>query len=164
MVFCRLKGGKSMTLENLLNKYPATEDYLIEALREYQTQKKDHCVTEKEIVRFATYFHVTESKVCGVVSFYSFLSDQPKGKYVIRVCKDVPCYVTGSESILKTIETKLGIHPGETTPDNLFTLEYTGCLGACDHSPALRINEKTYTDLTADKIKAILSECREGKS
>jgi len=152
-----------MKLETFLNKYPATEDYLIEALREYQVQKNDHSVTEKEIKLFAQYFHVTESKVCGVVSFYSFLSDKPKGKYVIRICKDVPCYINDSESILKTLEQKLGIHPGETTPDNLFTLEYSACLGACDHSPVIRINEKTYTDLTPDKIKAILSECREGK-
>jgi NADH-quinone oxidoreductase subunit E len=143
--FLSFEGGKPMTLEMLLKKYPATEDYLIEALREYQIHKSDHSVTEKEIVRFATYFHVTESKVCGVVSFYSYLYGQPK-------------------AILKTLETKLGIHPGETTSDMLFTLEYTGCLGACDHSPAIRINEKTYTDLTPDKIKAILSECREGKS
>jgi NADH:ubiquinone oxidoreductase subunit E len=162
--FLSLKGGKLMTLDALLNQYPATEDYLIEALREYQIQKKDHCVTEKEIAKFAVYFHVTVSKVCGVVSFYSFLSEKPKGKYVIRVCKDVPCYVNGSDSILKTLETQLGIHSGETTPEGLFTLECTACLGACDHSPAVRINEKTYTDLTADKIKALLSECREGKS
>lgn len=153
-----------MTLETLLKKYSDQEEYLIEALREYLTQKKDHSVTEKEIARFASYFHVTESKVCGVVSFYSFLSAKPKGKYVIRLCKDVPCYVNGSDMILKTLETKLGIHAGETTADQLFTLEYCGCLGACDHAPVMRVNEKTYTDLTPDKIKAILSELREGKS
>jgi len=153
-----------MKLETLLNKYPPTEDYLIEGLREYQIYKKDHSVSETEIKQFAKYFHVTESKVCGVVSFYSFLSDKPKGKYIIRICKDVPCYLNNSETILHTLEQMLEIHAGETTMDNLFTLEFSACLGACDHSPALRINEKTYTDLTPDKIKAILSECREEKS
>jgi len=153
-----------MTLDGLLKKYPNTEDYLIEALREYHIMKADHAVTEQEIGKIASYFHVTESKVCGVVSFYSFFSTHPKGKYVIRLCKDVPCFLNGSDGILETLKNRLGIQPGETTADGLFTLEVTSCLGHCDHSPAVRINEKTYTDLTPDRIKAILSECKEGKS
>jgi len=153
-----------MTLDTLLQMYPATEDYLIEALRAYHITKIDHSVSEQEIAQIASYFRVTESKVCGVVSFYSFFSSKPKGKYVIRLCKDVPCYVNGSDTLLETLKSTLGIQPGETTPDNLFTLEVTSCLGHCDHSPVLRINEKTYSDLTANRIKAIISECKEGKS
>ncbi|MDD3126236.1 MAG: NAD(P)H-dependent oxidoreductase subunit E [Candidatus Izemoplasmatales bacterium] len=153
-----------MTLESMIQKYPASPEYLVEALRDYQMAKNDHSVTESEIVKIAKYFNVTESKVCSVVSFYSFLSEKPKGRYVIRICRDVPCFVNKSESILKTLETRLGIKPGETTPDGLFTLEYTGCLGQCDHAPAFRINDMTYVDLTPDKVKAILSEYREEKS
>jgi NADH:ubiquinone oxidoreductase subunit E len=163
MIFCHEK-EETMTLEAFLSGYPATEDYVIEALRDYQAEKNDHCVTEAEIARFAAYFGITESKVCGIVSYYSYLSSVPKGQYVIRVCKDVPCFVNGSESVMKTLENRLGIKEGETTEDKMFTLELTGCLGHCDHSPCMRINEKTYHDLTPDKIKAILSECREGKS
>ena len=151
-----------MTLDTLLKMYPATEDYLIEALREYHIMKTDHAVSEHEIATIASYFHVTESKVCGVVSFYSFFSAHPKGKYVIRLCKDIPCFLNGSDTMLETLKSLLGIQPGETTKDALFTLEVTSCLGHCDHSPVLRINEKSYTDLTKDRIKAILSECREG--
>jgi len=151
-----------MTLDTLLKMYPATEDYLIEALREYHIMKTDHAVSEQEIAKIASYFHVTESKVCGVVSFYSFFSAHPKGKYVIRLCKDIPCFLNGSDTMLETLKTLLGVQPGETTNDALFTLEVTSCLGHCDHSPVMRINEKSYTDLTKDRIKAILSECREG--
>lgn len=153
-----------MSLDTLLKQFPATEDYLIEALRAYHVLKTDHSVSEQEIAKIASYFHVTESKVCGVVSFYSFFSTKPKGKYVIRLCKDIPCFLNGSDTVLNTIKTILGIQVGETTSDNLFTLEVTSCLGHCDHAPAVRINEKTYTDLTTDRIKAILSACREGKS
>lgn len=152
-----------MTLETLFSRYPAEKEYLVEALRDYMAEKDDHSATEEEIIRFAKHFGVTESKVCNVVSFYTYLSAEPKGKFVVRVCGDVPCYVNGSDAVLKTVEAKLGIHPGEVTPDGRFSLETTPCLGHCDHSPCLRINDVTHHDLTPDKIRAILAQCEGAK-
>ncbi len=147
-------------LKDILQKYPKKEDQLIEILLDYQSVKSNHYISKEEIIEIASYLSIPESKVCSVLSFYTFFSDHPRGKHIIQVCKDIPCYVSSSVDVLKVIESELGIRVNETTPNQQFTLEYTSCLGCCDVGPAMRINDKIYTHLTADKIKAILSEYR----
>ncbi len=147
-----------MLLKDLLQKYPKREDQLIEILLEYQNEKIDHYISKEEIEEISKYLNLPESKVCSVLSFYTFFSDKPRGKHIIQVCKDVPCYVSSDVDVLKIIEKELGIRVDETTSNKQFTLELTSCLGCCEAAPAMRINDKTYTHLTADKIKAILSE------
>src|SRR3989339_394638 len=149
-----------MVLKDVLQKYAKTEDQLIEILLDYQMVKSNHYISKEEIIEIASYLSIPESKVCSVLSFYTFFSDKPRGKHIIQVCKDVPCYVSSDINGLKIIERELGIRVNETTPNQQFTLEYTSCLGCCEVGPAMRINDKIYTHLTADKIKAILSEYR----
>ncbi len=149
-----------MVLKDVLQKYAKTEDQLIEILLDYQNVKSNHYISKEEIIEIASYLSIPESKVCSVLSFYTFFSDKPRGKHIIQVCKDVPCYVSSDINVLKIIERELGIRVNETTPNQQFTLEYTSCLGCCEVGPAMRINDKIYTHLTADKIKAILSEYR----
>ncbi|MBU1141120.1 MAG: NAD(P)H-dependent oxidoreductase subunit E, partial [Firmicutes bacterium] len=83
-----------MLLKEMLQKYPKTEDQLLEILLEYQTSKSNHYISKEEIIEIANYLGVAESKVCSVLSFYTFFSDKPRGKHIIQVCKDVPCYVS----------------------------------------------------------------------
>lgn len=147
-------------LEAILKKYPSNEEYLIEILLDYHGMKKDHSVTNDEIERIAKYLNVSESKVCSVISFYSLFSTKKKGRYIIQVCKDVPCYISEGTNILKTLERLIGIKVGETTNNLMFSLEYTSCLGCCDKAPAMRIDGQTYTKLTPEKVKAIISEYR----
>ncbi|MBU1144865.1 MAG: NAD(P)H-dependent oxidoreductase subunit E [Firmicutes bacterium] len=149
-----------MLLKEILKKYPKTEDQLIEILLDFQSTKNDHYISNEEIAEIAEYLNVPESKVCSVMSFYTFFSTVPRGKHIIQVCKDVPCYVASDINVLKIIEKELGIRVNETTSNQQFTLEYTSCIGCCDAAPAMRIDDKTYTNLTANKIKAILSEYR----
>jgi NADH-quinone oxidoreductase subunit E len=149
-----------MILKEILQKYPKKEDQLIEILLDYQSVKSNHYISKEDIIEIATYLSIPESKVCSVLFFYTFFSDKPRGKHIIQVCKDIPCYVSSNVDILKIIEKELGIRVNETTPNQQFTLEYTSCLGCCDVGPAMRINDKIFTHLTADKIKAILSEYR----
>lgn len=149
-----------MLLKEVLQKYPKTEDQLIEILLDYQTVKSNHYISKEEIIEIASYLSIPESKVCSVLSFYTFFSNKPRGKHIIQVCKDVPCYVSSDVDIIKIIEKELGIRVNETTPNQQFTLEFTSCLGCCEAGPVMRINDKVYTHLTADKIKAILSEYR----
>lgn len=147
-----------MSLKTILEKFPRSETYLISALLEFQDSKPDHCISDEDICTVADYLGITESKVCSVISFYTLLSRQPRGKYIIRVCKDVPCFLNSSTTILEALEDILGIHVGETTENRLFTLEYTSCLGCCNKAPAMMINGTTYTDLTVNKIKTIISD------
>ncbi len=150
-------------LEDLLEKYPQQEDQLIEILLDYQSQKQHRYISEEEIARIAAHLGVSESKVYSVVTFYTFFSTEPRGQHIIQVCKDVPCYINGERTMRSVLEKLLGIRVGETTRDKRFTLEQTSCLGHCDGAPAMRIDDKTFTNLDENKIKAIISEYRGAK-
>lgn len=97
-------------------------------------------------------------EVYGVITFYEFLSTKPKGKYIIRLCQTISCNLAGKEAIGKTLERELGIKFGETSLDKKYTLEYANCIGMCDQSPALLVNEQVFTKLTPYKVVEILKK------
>ena len=100
----------------------------------------------------------------GVMSFYTMFSPTPRGKYIIRLCESPPCHIMGAENLVEVLKAELGIKVGETTADGLFTLEHTACLGVCEVSPAMQINEVVFGRLTAERVKNILSDYRAGKA
>ncbi len=99
---------------------------------------------------------VSQTHVSGFITFYAMLSVRPHGKYIVRMCKSAPCHVRGAQEVVLAIEDLLGIQMGETTEDGRFTLEYCPCLGICDISPAIMINEKTYGDLTPEGVRELI--------
>jgi len=103
---------------------------------------------------------VPVSDIYGVVTFYSFFSMTPKGKYVIGVCLGTACYVKGSQLVLDKFGELLGIKPGQTTEDGLFTLDVLRCIGACAVAPAVSINGKVYPQVKVDNVKDIIAEYR----
>jgi NADH-quinone oxidoreductase subunit E len=100
------------------------------------------------------------SKLYGIATFYSLLTTRPKGKYRILFCKNAPCHVRGAKRVLEAIVSYLGVEPGETTKDGLFTLELTSCLGLCAVAPTMMIGEDLYGNLTPQKAIAILEDYR----
>jgi NADH-quinone oxidoreductase subunit E/NADP-reducing hydrogenase subunit HndA len=98
------------------------------------------------------------SEIYGVVTFYSFFSLTPKGKYVIGVCLGTACYVRGAQLVTDKFAEILGIKPGETTADGLFTLDVLRCVGACALAPAVSINGKIEAAVTVDKCAAIINK------
>jgi NADH:ubiquinone oxidoreductase subunit E len=123
-----------------------------------KAQDRFHYLSPKFMTNTADSLNLSVSDVYGVSTFYSFLSTWPLGANVIRVCKSLPCYLKGSEMILKSIEDSLGIKPGETTPDGRFSLELANCIGACDQAPAMLVNQDVHGNLTARKISKILKQ------
>ncbi len=101
------------------------------------------------------------SRVYGVVTFYAFLTEKPKGKYPISVCLGTACYVRGSEKLLDEFKRILGIEVGETTPDGKFSLDCLRCVGACGLAPVVMIGEKVYGRLQATEVRKILDELSE---
>ena len=100
--------------------------------------------------------HVPVSDIYGVVTFYSFFSLTPKGKYVIGVCLGTACYVKGGQNVIDKFADILKIKPGETTEDGLFTLDALRCIGACGIAPAISINGKVYPKVQlADCVKIV---------
>jgi len=99
-------------------------------------------------------------EVYEVATFYSMYNLKPVGKYMFEVCQTGPCMLRGSDSIIKYIEDKLGIKPGETTTDGLFTLKTVECLGACGYAPMMQLGKHYREHLTKEKVDAIIAECR----
>ena len=103
------------------------------------------------------------NKVYGFITFYAMFSVKPRGRYIIRMCKSAPCHVRGAQEIVDTLENMLGIKAGETTDDGLFTLEFCPCLGLCETSPAIMINDRAYSNLTPETTKDIIRQYRRGE-
>ena len=116
------------------------------------------CVSEDVQKAIAEGLGVTLAEVYGVATFYAQFSLHPKGKYLINVCLGTACYVKGSQSILDRLCKLLDVQVGGTTPDGMFTVEATRCLGACGLAPVMMINGKVYGRLTPEAIPAILDE------
>lgn len=146
-----------MQIETIVQRFPKTEDYLIEILLAVQKQNPEHYLPEKDLHVIATYLGIPDSRVSGVVDFYSFFSTKPRGKYIIQVCDNVPCRIRHSQMVIDTLNQLLGIRFHETTADKLFTLEPTSCLGYCDESPVMRVNDDIYTKLDPQKISEIIA-------
>jgi NADH-quinone oxidoreductase subunit E len=95
-----------------------------------------------------------------LATFYDFIYREPVGKFVIHICDGVVCWMNGFPSVLEYLFEKLGIGPGETTKDGLFTILPTACIGYCDLSPAVLVNGRPYGPLTPEKIDALLDKFR----
>ena len=104
------------------------------------------------------------SEIYGVVTFYSYFSLQPKGKYVIGICMGTACYVKGSQSLLDSFCNKLGIKEGQTTEDGMFTIDVLRCIGACGLAPVVSVNGKIYPHVTVKDIDKIIADCRKEES
>ena len=101
------------------------------------------------------------SKVYGVITFYSYFSTKPKGKYVISICIGTACFVRGSKDILEDFKKVLGIKEGETTKDGLFTLDTLRCVGSCAIAPVVLVNDKVYGNFTKAEVNELINDLRE---
>ena len=104
--------------------------------------------------------NIAPAKVYGVVSFYSYFTTEPRGKYKISVCLGTVCFVKGSDKVMAEFEKQLGIKAGETTEDLKFTLEGLRCVGACGLAPVVVVNGKVYGQSTPDDVSKILDKYR----
>jgi NADH-quinone oxidoreductase subunit E len=108
----------------------------------------------------AELLHLKSIEVYEVATFYSMFNLRPVGKYLLEVCQTGPCMLNGSEEIITYIHEKLGIRPGETTADGLFTLKTVECLGACGYAPMLQLGKHYKEHLTKEKIDALIEESK----
>lgn len=106
----------------------------------------------------AMQLHMPVAKVYGIVSFYSFFTMTPKGKYPIDVCLGTACHVRGSDKILDEFKRQLGIGEGQTTADGRFSLNTLRCVGACGLAPVVTVGEKVYGRLTTSQVAGIIAE------
>ena len=108
----------------------------------------------------ASLLSIEPIEVYEVATFYSMYNLKPVGKYLFEVCQTGPCMISGSDNIIAYIYEKLGIRPGQTTTDGMFTLKTVECLGACGYAPMMQLGKYYKEHLTKEKIDAIIEECR----
>ncbi len=106
----------------------------------------------------ASEMNIPISRVSGVVSFYSYFSTQPKGKYKIQICLGTACYVRGGKKIVEKLKELINVDVGMTTEDGKFSLEVMRCIGACGLAPAISINDTVYKRVNPNKLKDILDK------
>jgi NADP-reducing hydrogenase subunit HndA len=101
---------------------------------------------------------ISLEEIYGVVSFYSQFTLNPKGKYNIAICLGTACYVKGSQDIIDEMSKQLGIKPGGSTENGLFSFEATRCIGACGLAPVLMVNDEVYGKLVKEDVAKILAK------
>jgi [NiFe] hydrogenase diaphorase moiety large subunit len=135
---------------------------LLDILLAVQTARR--CITSTAMDAIARAVGLTRIAVEGVASFYSFLSDVPKGRVTIRLCNDIVDRFCGLDAVVSAFESELGIRMGETSADQAFSLEFTPCIGMCDQAPAAMINDVVATKLTVERAAAIVRALKSGLS
>src|ERR1700749_3010061 len=108
----------------------------------------------------ASLLHLEPIEVYEVATFYSMYNLKPVGKYMFEVCQTGPCMLNGCDDIIKYISDTLGIKPGETTADGLFSLKTVECLGACGYAPMMQMGKTFREHLTKEKVDSIIEDCR----
>jgi NADH-quinone oxidoreductase subunit E len=117
-------------------------------------------LSDEVVVEAAALLSMTPLEVDEIATFYNFLYRRPVGRHVIHVCDGTVCWMQGHESVLDHLRATLGIGPGETTPDGLFTLLPVCCIGYCDRAPAMLVDLAVHGNLTPERIDRILEDLR----
>ena len=154
----KLQLSAEKLIREIVERYKDEETPLMMILEAIQSEYGYIPIEVQELVSELT--GIPTAEIYGVVTFYSFFSLTPKGKYVIGVCLGTACYVKGSQLVIDKFSEILGIKPGETTKDGLFTLDALRCIGACGIAPALSINGKVYPKVSAGQVAGIIEEYR----
>lgn len=105
---------------------------------------------------------MTETRVYEIASYYAMIQVKPQAAYVLEVCNSSPCYFSKSEEIMDILKRELKVNIGEATPDGMFMLHYTPCVGACDIGPVIKIRDRVYGNLNEEKVVQIIKDLRAG--
>jgi [NiFe] hydrogenase diaphorase moiety large subunit len=142
----------------LIGEHGRKRSALIPILQELQ--KRHASLPDFAMQVVADELGIHPAEVYGVVSFYAFLHHQPKGRFVVRLCRTISCDLAHTSRVARQLENELGIGFGEATADGRFSLEWASCLGMCDQGPALLVNDRLYARVTPERVHEIVEACR----
>ena len=153
-----LKEKYQKEIDDIISRYPVKRSALIPLL--YLAQRNEGFVSEAAMKEIAGLLRLTPPQVYETATFYTMLNLKPVGKFHLQVCKSLMCALAGSDTVIGWVKTKLGIGPGETTTDGLFSLSAVECLAACGTAPMMQVNEDYYERLTEDAFDRILVDLK----
>jgi NADH-quinone oxidoreductase subunit E len=146
-------------VDAVLRRHPAARrDALIPLLQEVQETRG--YLSREAILQISRHLNLPAAKVYGVATFYSRFRFRPPGKFHVQVCRGTGCHVAGSARVLQAVVEGLGLRPGETSRDGLFSLEAVACLGARAQSPVVAVNGEFHAGMTPDSLSAVFDSCR----
>jgi NADH-quinone oxidoreductase subunit E len=146
-------------IEKVLAQYRgASRDALIPILQ--KVQEVEGYLSREAIARIGRELALPASKIYGVATFYNQFRFQPLGKYHLMLCRGTACHVKGSKKLLESVVRSLGIKPGETSRDKVFSLEVVACMGACGLAPVVCVNGEFYAKVSPIKLNRIIEDCR----
>lgn len=146
--------------EEIIRRYPADKRYIMPIM--HDLRQRYNYLPRAALEAAAKHTGVPFSQVYSMATFYKAFSLVPRGRITLRVCDGTTCHIKGSTILVDEIYRDLGIKPGETTPDQEFSLETVNCIGACAIAPALLANERVYSRVTAAGLKEIIEGYRGG--
>lgn len=147
--------------QEIIGRYPRPRSALIPLL--HLAQEQDGYVTEEAMEHIAELVGITPAEVLGTCSFYEMLKLEPVGTYVVNVCTDIACLLTGGPELLEHAEEVLDIKAGGTTADGRFTLEDVECIAACTESPCLQVNYRYRTNVSHEAFDQLIDDLRHGR-
>ena len=161
----KFSDNKLKEVEQIIQRYPdgKQKSALIPVLHLAQ-EEFGGWLSSETMDYVASVLKLEPIEVYEVATFYSMYNLKPVGRYLFEVCQTGPCMLNGSDNIIKYIFEKLGIKPGETTSDGMFTLKTVECLGACGYAPMMQLGKNYREHLTKEKVDAIIEECRKSSS
>ena len=145
-------------LDAFIDVQPSEKDSLIAVLHKAQ-DLFGYLPSELQLY-IARKLNIPASKVYGVVSFYSYFTQEKRGEFTVSVCMGTACFVKGIDKVVDEFTKQLGIKFGETTPDGLFTMNDVRCIGACGLAPVVMINEKVYGHVKTTDVADIIEACK----
>jgi len=158
-----LKEKYKTEIADILSRYPTRRSAVLPLL--YLAQKEEGYVSEPAMKEIAGLLRLTTPQVYEVVTFYTMFQIKPIGRFHIQVCKSLMCALVGSDTLIGWLKARLGIGPGETTSDKVFTVSTVECLASCGTGPMMQVNDEYYEGITEAKLDRILAELkRDGTS
>ena len=142
--------------EKLRERFPAgfESSLVLPCVRRIQEDRG--YVADSDIEELAAYLGVPPIQIEEVLSFYTQFRRKPIGRWHLQFCHNVSCSMNGAESILSHVEQRLGVKPGQTTPDGRYTLTVVECLGSCGTAPMMMVNDGYHENLTFEKVDELL--------
>jgi NADH-quinone oxidoreductase subunit E len=150
----------SIALE-IIDRYPLPKSALIPLC--HLAQEQDGHLTDEAMAHIAELVGVTSAEVLGTASFYEMFKMEPVGRYMVNICTNISCLLVGGEELLHHAEERLGIKPGQTTADGLFTIEDAECIAACTEAPCLQVNYRYFHRISHDEFDQLVDDLASGR-
>lgn len=157
----RLNVENVRVAKEIIARYPRPKSALIPLL--HLAQQQDGYITNEAMVHLGELVGVTSAEVYGTASFYEMFRFEPTGKYLIGICQTMSCALLGAEELMHRAEAKLGVKPGGTTADGMFSLHPAECQAACTEAPCLQVNYRYRYRVTPDELDQLLDDLAAGR-